>query len=150
MKKILLLLLPVIAFGGGAFGGNMLKPAPETPAIEAEVEEEAPVTTEAIRLPNQFVVPVVRNGRVSAMVVMSLSIEVTPGMGEAVFLAEPKLRDALLAVLFDHANAGSFDGSFTEAANLDLLRSTLTEAAQAVLGKDAAGVLILELARQDG
>ncbi len=149
MKKVLLLLLPVVAFGGGAFGGLMVKPPPETEPTPEEPAEEA-VETEAVRLPNQFVVPVVRDGRVVAMVVMSLSVEIAVGMTDAVFAAEPKLRDAMLAVLFDHANAGGFDGSFTETANLDLLRAALKEAAQAQLGADVRGILILELARQDG
>jgi hypothetical protein len=109
----------------------------------------APVPTEAAKLSNQFVVPVVRDDRVAAMVVMALSVEVTAGMTSTVFENEPKLRDALLLVLFDHANAGGFDGPFTELSNLETLRAALREAAQAELGADVVDVLITDLARQD-
>ena len=69
---------------------------------------------EYVKLNNQFVVPVVEDGRVAAMVVLSLSLEVEAGNTEAVYQREPKLRDAFLQVLFDHANVGGFCGSFTD------------------------------------
>jgi hypothetical protein len=80
---------------------------------------------------------------------MALSIEVTAGLTSVVFENEPKLRDALLLVLFDHANSGGFDGPFTELSNLETLRTALREAARAELGGDVVDVLISDLARQD-
>jgi hypothetical protein len=148
MRKLIPVLLPVLGLAIGLAAGLFLKPAPEP---EAEMAEElpAPAPTEAAKLSNQFVVPVVRDDRVAAMVVMALSIEVTAGMTGTVFENEPKLRDALLLVLFDHANAGGFDGPFTELSNLETLRAALREAAQAELGADVVDVLISDLARQD-
>ena len=98
---------------------------------------------------NQFVVPVVEQGRVAAMVVLSLSLEVDVGNTEAVYTREPKLRDVFLQVLFDHANMGGFSGSFTDGSNLVVLRTTLKEAATLVLGKVVTDVLITDIARQD-
>ena len=98
---------------------------------------------------NQFVVPIVDEGRVSAMVVLSLSLEVEPGNTEAVYQREPKLRDAFLQVLFDHANIGGFSGSFTDVSNLVVLRTSLKEAASRVLGTVVVDVLITDIARQD-
>ncbi len=105
--------------------------------------------TEFVKLNNQFVVPVVVHGRVSALVIMALSIEVRTGGSEQVYTREPKLRDALLQVMFDHANAGGFDGVFTDGANLVLLRSALKEAATRVMGDMVADVLISDISRQD-
>ena len=83
------------------------------------------------------------------MVVLSLSIEVQAGNTEAVYQREPKLRDEFLQVLFDHANAGGFEGSFTDTANMTDLRRALTEASQSVLGDLVLNVLIPDIARQD-
>ena len=56
----------------------------------------------------------------------------------------------MLQVLCDHANIGGFDGAFTEAKMLNVLRSALREVAQRDLGSDVVNdVLILEIARQD-
>jgi flagellar protein FliL len=68
---------------------------------------------------NQFIVPVMKKGKVAAMVILSLSLEVKPGMTSKVYDMEPKLRDVFLQVMFDHANAGGFDGSYTDGCQPD-------------------------------
>lgn len=98
---------------------------------------------------NQFVIPVLEGGRVSAMVVLSLSLDVTTGNTETVYQREPRLRDAFLQVMFDHANVGGFSGSFTDGSNLVTLRGSLKEAADMVLGPVVRRVLITDIARQD-
>jgi hypothetical protein len=55
----------------------------------------------------------------------------------------------MLQVLFDHANSGGFNGSFTDGANLVLLRKALLEAALRIFGKDVTDVLIVDILRQD-
>lgn len=102
-----------------------------------------------VKLNNQFVVPVVDNGRVSALVVLSMSLEVESGASASVYDREPKLRDAFLRVLFDHANAGGFRGSFTDSANMATLRMALREAAKHILGPKVSDVLIVDMMRQD-
>jgi hypothetical protein len=102
-----------------------------------------------VKLNNQFVIPVVEEGRVASLVVLSLSLEVASGESETVYEREPKLRDAFLQVLFDHANVGGFSGSFTDGTNLLVLRTSLKEAAALVLGPTIRDVLITDIARQD-
>ena len=102
-----------------------------------------------VKLPNQFVVPVIEGGRTEALVVLSLGLDVAPGVREAAFAQEPKLRDALLRVMFDHANAGGFSGGFTAGEPLERLRAALRERARALLGPELRDVLILDIARQD-
>ena len=161
LGKLIPVLLVVIGAGGGVGAGLALRPAP--PMVEAEEHdsampadtkgEEKPQGTEVLheyaKLTNQFVVPIVKNGRVASLVALSLSLEVTPGLTERVFELEPKLRDGFLQVMFDHANAGGFDGSFTDGANLVLLRQALRETATRIFGKDATDVLIVDIVRQD-
>lgn len=102
-----------------------------------------------VKLNNQFVVPIMDEDRVRALVIVSLSIEVPNGKAESIYEREPKLRDVFLQAMFDHANIGGFEGQFTEAARMIILRDSLREVAQTVLGKDVKSVLITEIARQD-
>ena len=150
-----------LGIGGGA--GLFLRPAaPEhattetgeaatEPAADSVaphgVEPETP--PEYVKMNNQFVIPVLEDGRVNSMVIVSLSLEVTTGSSEQVYSREPKLRDAFLQVLFDHANAGGFRGAFTDGSNLILLRKALLEKARSVIGEDVQDVLISDIARQD-
>jgi flagellar basal body-associated protein FliL len=175
LRKLLPILLALIGLGGGVGAGLFLRPAPapedhaadataaagaegdhaaeETPpaeegGVKAEGEDAANAT-EYVKMNNQFVVPVVEDRRVAAMVVLSLSLEVENGSTETVYQREPKLRDVFLQVLFDHANTGGFSGSFTDGSNLVVLRTSLKEAAALVLGKVVKDVLITDIARQD-
>jgi len=159
MGKILPVLLALIGLGAGIGAGILLRPEPENELANACGEVPPPKTNvlsapvalahNYVRLNNQFVVPVVQGGRIKALVVMSLSVEVVAGNTEAVYQREPKLRDAFLRVMFDHANSGGFDGSFTSNGNMTHLRSGLLQAAKNVLGAAATDVLIIDIVRQD-
>lgn len=169
MRKLLPVILALIGLGGGIGAGLLFRPAPvsedhaadeaSTDAehseggthddAEAEGDHGEEGLPEYVKMNNQFVVPVVDDARVVAMVVLSLSLEVDAGNTEAVYQREPKLRDAFLQVLFDHANTGGFSGSFTDGSNLVVLRTSLTEAAALVLGAVVKDVLITDIARQD-
>ncbi len=104
---------------------------------------------EYVRMANQFVVPVVEGGAVKSMVVLTISVEVTSGSQNTVFSYEPKMRDVFLQVLFDHANAGGFDGMFTSAENMRTLRRALRLAGQEAVGELVHDVLITDIVRQD-
>ncbi|MCB2115632.1 MAG: flagellar basal body-associated FliL family protein [Rhodobacteraceae bacterium] len=162
MKKLLPILLALLGLGAGAGGGYLLRPGAEektaeacAPAESAIADHDAPSDAEAellaeyVKLNNQFVVPIVAGGEVTSLVILSISIEVDAGASEKVFAQEPKLRDAFLQVLFDHANAGGFEGVFTQSSNLDALRVALLEVARKILGEVARDVLITDIVRQD-
>lgn len=150
--KILPILLGIIGLliGGGA--GYFLRPAPDPAEHVEEVKHEEPdpeTAPEYAKLSNQFIIPVVQKGKVVSMVIMSLSLEVETGATPEVYNAEPKLRDSFLQVMFDHANAGGFSGSYTDGSNLVLLRGALLEAAKSVLSEKVTDVLITDIVRQD-
>lgn len=156
MGKIVPLLLALVGLAVGGGAGFFLRPAPEAELAEdgTEVQEPAAkpdpeVPPEYAKLNNQFVVPVMDGGRVISLVILSLSLEIEPGSSQDVYAREPKLRDVFLQVLFDHANAGGFQGSFTDGSNLVLLRKALFEAAAGVLGPTVKDILISDIARQD-
>ncbi|MFQ6546821.1 flagellar basal body-associated FliL family protein [Aestuariibius sp. 2305UL40-4] len=152
MRLIAPLVLFLLLTGAGVGAGLALRPAPDPEAEKEgemkEVEEEKGPSAFA-RLGNQFVVPVLDNGEVSDLVVITLSVEVTEGSEDLVYTREPKLRDAFLRVLFEHANAGGFGGDFTETQLLDVLREHLRVAAIAVVGDTVIDVLIIEVVRQE-
>ena len=169
LRKLLPLLLALVGLGGGVGAGLVLRPAPDhttegaepvatgahgdsaAESVEASGHDSEPEAGEPeyVKLSNQFVIPVVEQGKVVSMVILALTLEVGAGTTDAIYAREPKLRDAFLQVLFDHANSGGFDGSFTDAANLVLLRKALLEAAQTAIGPDVSDVLISDIARQD-
>jgi flagellar FliL protein len=152
--KILPLFLVLVGFGAGAGAGLFLRPTPPAdsdPTDQATAKAADPKTVlEYVKLPNQFIVPVVEGGQITSMVILSLSLEVTQGGTDQTFQREPKLRDAFLQMLFDHANTGGFRGSFTDAANLLILRVNLLDAARKILGDLVTDVLITDIVRQDG
>ena len=150
-------IMAVAGLGIGGAAGHFLRPAPEAaaPPAEGTAETSAPaedpaIPPEYVKLANQFIVPVLDEGRVASMVILSLGLEVDAGLTETVHTHEPKLRDEFLQVLFAHANTGGFRGSFTDASNLAPLRKALREAAQSVLPEGVRDVLISDIARQDG
>ena len=168
MAKLLPILMLILGIGGGIGAGIMLAPAPEMTEVaakgdehdmatdeaaedhsEAEEEEDPTEQNEFIKIKNQFVIPVVERDQMTAMVVLSLSLETKPGLSGKVHTYEPKLRDVFLRVLFDHANMGGFRGAFTRSEILDPLRTSLREEARRFLGKDVVDVLILDITRQD-
>ena len=160
MAKLLPIILLVLGIAAGGGAGVLLK-APE----EAECHDEAcPKEEKAekeddghaeesepnyVRMKNQFVVPVVRDERVHSLVVLDLSLETEPGTEDLIYSREPKVRDAFLRVLFDHAHIGGFDGTFTESGRLSLLRVALLEAAQSVIGPSISDILITDIVRQE-
>jgi hypothetical protein len=170
IKKLIPLVLVFVGVGAGVGAGIFLRPdvpidVSETGTEQAEDadhsnkesanghdgdDDEEVGANEYVKLSNQFVVPIVRNERVTALVVLALSLEIPAGQTDTVLSREPKLRDSFLQILFDHANIGGFQGNFTDAQVLGRLRMALREVAQRDLGRDLAkDVLIVEIARQD-
>ena len=164
IAKLLPVLLLLAGAGAGIGAAVVLKPDPNemlvnnpcgempntAPDHEQETHDDSTTTEqEYVQLNNQFVVPVVDTDMVNSLVVLTLGIEVDPGHREEIYKREPKLRDALLQVLFDHANMGGFRGQFTDGNKMDVLRMSLAEAARSVIGGVVSGVLITDIARQD-
>lgn len=179
MKKLVPIVFLVVGLGAGAAAGLFLAPNKSAEAqgngesakkAPPQAEEEIPQTQTALagsrddnahgkkgeeasyeylKLTKQFVVPLVEDDRISALVTVSLSLEAQPGNEDTFYRLEPKLRDAFLQVLFDHANMGGFDGAFTHSDNMETLRRSLLEAARKDLGDEVNRVLIVSMSRQD-
>lgn len=147
MKKLLLpIILGLFGLAAGTGAGLLLPGAHGDVAAEPEEPAEPP---EYAKMNNQFVIPLLEDGTIVSLVVLSLNLEVKAGESTTVYQQEPKLRDVFLQVLFSHANSGGFRGSFTDSANLVPLRGALLEAAQTVLPDVVSDVLIGDIVRQD-
>ncbi|HVH01817.1 MAG TPA: flagellar basal body-associated FliL family protein [Amaricoccus sp.] len=113
------------------------------PALEGEVAY--------LPMDKPFVVPIFKDDKVTAMVVVSLALETEAEAASKIEGLKPRLRDSFLKVMFRHANSGGFDGSFTGGRKMEDLKSALRAAAKEVLHEKPVGeVLITEIARQDG
>ncbi|KRW95563.1 hypothetical protein O4J55_04315 [Paracoccus sp. PXZ] len=175
MKKILLILIPLLAFLGGAVGGDMLgKEKPSEPAGQdadaATKADHDPSTApdpekgadgggsgkaeasetdlDWFRFPNQFFVPILRNGTSSAVMILSLSVEMPASARADIEAQEHRLRDALLNALLIEANTGAFDGNFTAEPTLQRLRASLLAAGQKAAGPAVKRILIEDIGRQ--
>ncbi len=168
MNKFAPVVFLLVGLAAGAGAGIALKPkGGSTGASESQAEtgkeksdtdnnqdvakkpKASPSDFEYLKLSRPFVVPVVESERIAAMVMMSLSLEVVPGISDSFYSIEPKLRDRFLQVLFDHANTGGFDGNFTNSDNLAVLRKSLLNVARKEMGDDVTKVLITSVNRQD-
>ena len=158
-RKIFPLMLLLLGAGAGVGAGIYLRPDKGVTEVKTDAGKVADKTEkkdagsdptrEYVKMNNQFVVPIVKGAAVQGLVVMSLSLEVPAGQKDAIYSREPKLRDSFLQVMFDHANVGGFDGAFTDADTLNVLRGALREAARKDMGEQITDVLIVEIARQD-
>ena len=161
MGMIAPLIALTVGLAGGVGGAYFLGLSPVGPTIErsgeegSEAAEAGPedgtdATVGYAKLANQFIVPIFNDEEMEGIVVMSIALAVPEERREAIYLAEPLLRDGFLQVLFDHANLGGFSGDFTSIRNMEVLRRKLLEKAQGFpVGKDVAQVLITEIGRQD-
>lgn len=188
MKKIILLIVPLLAFIAGALGGDMLQAGKKADAEHAASEEghdaaeaaepepshaettgghdAAPAESghgesghgetagegqlDWFKFPSQFFVPILRNGSPTAIMVLTLSVEMPASARPRIEAQEHRLRDALLNALLIEANTGGFDGNFTADPAQQRLRTALLAAAQAAAGKDdVQRILIEDIGRQE-
>ncbi|WP_417250309.1 flagellar basal body-associated protein FliL [Celeribacter sp.] len=163
LGKALPILLALIGLGGGIGAGIMLRPAPEVAVnpcaddpnaldqihLPAASAHEGSSAYEYVKLNNQFVIPDMKDGKVAAMIVLSISLETLPAARETIYAREPKLRGEFLQVLFNHANIGGFQGTFTETTKMETLHNALLEVARSLLGDTVNDVIVTDIVRQD-
>ena len=152
MGRLLPILLVFLGVGVGLAAGVFLRPGAgedERVSVAAEARQMSQDADIGVHeLDGQFVVPLVGDDGIGGIVLLHLALEIDQARGPSVAEQAPRLRSAFLQVLFDHANAGGFNGAFTSSVNLGNLRRALLESARKTLGGDVvSGVLITEIIR---
>lgn len=105
--------------------------------------------TDFIKFKRQFVVPVLKNNAVDALVLINLGLEVPASHRDEMFRLEPRFRDAFIRELLQLSDDGYFDQELTSPDTYEILRETLARAAGDISGDGINDVLILDLSRQD-
>lgn len=97
----------------------------------------------------EFVVPIIRDGRVSSLVILNLNLEADAAISQKLFEMEPKLRDNIMTTLITLSNDGTTFESMTDVANYESIRSLVLQNLQSVMSTGIRNVLIVDLAKQD-
>ncbi len=170
MKKLLPILLAVIAVAVGAAGGFFLRAAgsPAAPGGEAATgqKEVAHAEKDAAHVANddahgkkgdaavymkfsrQFVTPIVAEGRPAAMMILDVNIEIDPALADTIYAEEPRLRDGVLKALLRQSAAGRLGSIFADPAVLEETRREILEEMRAIVGDGAKSVLIMDVGYQ--
>lgn len=106
-------------------------------------------TINYLKFKRQFVVPVMHEGTIEALVIMNINLELGDDAPDYAYSFEPKLRDAITRELLGLSNDGIFGAQLTTANAYETIRQRLLEACQAVLTEGISDILILDVARQE-
>lgn len=105
--------------------------------------------TDFINFKRQFVVPVLKDNAVEALILINLALEVPASERDNMFRMEPRFRDAFIRELLQLSDDGYFDQELTSSDTYEILRETLSRAADDISDGGVNKVLILDLSRQD-
>lgn len=97
----------------------------------------------------EFVVPIIRNGRVHSLVILNLNLEADGEIASDLQGKEPKLRDNIMTSLITLSNDGTTFESVTSVENYELIRSTVLANLKSVVSTGISNVLIVDMAKQD-
>lgn len=152
MRKLIPVILILLGIGGGLGAGLVLRPVPEAEEVTGHAAHPpalpANIDIGVFEIPNQFMVPLIVEDRIASVLILTLALEIDEAQRATVSTDLPRLRDAMLQVMFDHANSGGFSGAFTANTTLAALRRALLEAGQKISGQDViVKVLITDILR---
>lgn len=119
------------------------------PAGDGHGDEHTATGVGYLKIPNQFVVPIVRHGNVKALAVVSISLEIDEADRDALSHDLPKIKALTLQTLLNHAALGGFDGNFADLEHTTELARRITDRLRHDVGHSISNTLLLELARQD-
>jgi flagellar FliL protein len=112
-------------------------------------DEEGADDTDFINFKRQFVVPVLKDNAVEALILINLGLEVPAAERDNMFRLEPRFRDAFIRELLQLSDDGYFDQELTSPDTYEVLRETLSRAANDISDGGIKDILILDLSRQD-
>lgn len=97
----------------------------------------------------EFVVPIMANRRVKALVILHLSLEVDEATNDKLFSLDPKLRDNIMTTLIGLSNDGITLDELTSPDSYETIRSMVLMNLQSEISEDIQNVLIMDVGKQD-
>lgn len=168
MKNIITAIIAIIGAAGGTFAAKMLIPgssAAESHAGEhGDKDDHAKASkkkdghgksdtsganTSFFNFSREFVVPLLSDGKVDSLVLINMSLEITPELSGKMFSMEPKLRDNIMSTLVGLSGDDETFRKLTTVRNYESIRSLVLANLQSSISKDIKAVLIMDIARQD-
>ena len=168
MKALILPVLLSISAAGGVFTANMLQGdapsasskdgahgAAKSDAAKGHGEghgAEATLKSDSsgfMKFKRQFVVPVMKDQAVEALVLLNLGLDIDESKRDDIFRKEPRFRDTFIRELLQLSNDGYFNEEMTSPNTYEVVRETLLRAAKSVDNEAVNDVLILDFSRQD-
>lgn len=97
----------------------------------------------------EFVVPIMADRRVKALVILHLSLEVDEATNSELFSLDPKLRDNIMTTLIGLSNDGKTLDELTSADSYETIRSMVLMNLQSGVSENIQNVLIMDVGKQD-
>jgi len=97
----------------------------------------------------EFVIPIMRDGQVTALVILHIQLEVDSSIESSLFSMEPKLRDNIMTTLVEISHDGHLFDNLTEPESYESIRALVLEGLKTVKSEGIENILILDMARQD-
>ena len=178
MKLIVTSLVAIIFVAAGSFAAVVLKTPSEASASQAEAgdeehheddhgEEKANKGKKAdkhddghgkkassgnsayYKFSREFVVPIMRGGQVTSLVILHISLETDSATSEKLFSEEPKLRDNIMTTLIGLSNDGRTLEEPTNINNYETIRSMILMNLKDSIDDGIQNVLIVDMAKQN-
>lgn len=173
LNKILPILITLIAVGGAGFAALQIKGAPQRPEKEVSHEgghdgggehgggdhgEGGVHKVEAAEPKNQlgyldfqrnFIIPVVGENRVDALILLTFSIEMDASKIEEARTREPRIRDAFMKTLLTLSHEGVLSQDITDPDVYTIIQERLLATAKSIVDEDVESILLVDFARQD-
>lgn len=111
-------------------------------------ETSAPKDVAYFKFSREFVVPIMRDQRVSSLVIININLESSEDGLSKLFSLEPKLRDNIMTTLIKLSNERGILDSATAYDNYETIRATILKNLGQV-SSEVHNVLILDMAKQD-
>jgi flagellar basal body-associated protein FliL len=152
VKKIIGLVLIIVALAGGIFAGMQLghkKTDEKNEKKTAEVDFQQKQFLYS-KFDKPMIVPIFKNDKAVGMLIAEIWLELEPETDTVPITSkEPRLRDALMQVFYLYASEGRLSASLLEPKTQAELRRDLTHIAKQLIGDSLHAVLINDMQRQD-
>ena len=179
MKLIVTSLVAIIFVAAGSFAAVVLKTPSEASASQAEAggdesheddghdddhdkkakksgkkddghgKKASSGSSAYYKFSREFVVPIMRGGQVTSLIILHISLETDSSTSEKLFSEEPKLRDNIMTTLIGLSNDGRTLEEPTNINNYETIRSMILMNLQDSIDDGIQNVLIVDMAKQN-